>query len=236
MTAKVQRKAHKRQTVTSNRERLPLRILVTAGPTREPIDPVRFISNPSTGNMGYCIAKTAKDRGHRVTLISGPTHLNSPEGLRFISVTTARQMKEAVERNFEGCDCLIMASAVSDYRPSRYASSKLKSRRSEISLKLIKNPDVLYQLGKRKCSKILVGFALETEDLIENALSKLERKNLDLIVANQLGREGSVFGKGRVSCVIIDREAMVENIPKSSKDKISRILLKRIEGMGVKEG
>lgn len=225
----------------------PLRILVTAGPTREYLDPVRFISNPSTGTMGFEIARQARRRGHKVTLICGPTYLLPPRGARLISVETAIQMKEAVEKYFPRCNCLIMAAAVSDWRPSKRSSEKIKrsgaSGTKKVSLELVENPDILKQVSRRKGRRILVGFALETEALMENARQKLLRKNLDFIVANgmkvgpaswpaplpdrQAGR--GPFGDKRLTAVIISKDGTAIHIKNSPKSKVAKILLDLIK-------
>lgn len=234
------------------------RIVVTAGPTREFIDPVRFISNCSTGKMGYEIAAAAAKRGHRVTLISGPTGLVIPKGVRGIFVTTALEMKEAVKKHFPSSDCLIMVAAVSDYRPAKIMREKIKketvsqslSHKSpfdsaqdkqtaslkkkgqniqRLFLELEENPDILLELGRKKKNKILVGFALETEDVISNAKAKLERKNLDFIVATQMKKNEIPFGEGEVSVVIIDKNGLVEKLPKISKKELSSAILDKID-------
>lgn len=211
----------------SNKKRLD--ILVSAGPTREPIDPVRFISNRSTGFLGYEIAREAKRRGHRVILISGPTSLAKPKGVPSIDVVTALQMKKALERNFRRCDCLIMAAAVSDFQVEECAKSKIKRRKKEITLRLKQNPDILRGFGRKKGKRMLVGFALETENLKKNALSKLRTKNLDLIVATQMKTKSYPFGPTRMDALMIDKKGHLQRKKGATKRQLSRILLDAIE-------
>lgn len=208
--------------------KIPLRILVTAGPTREFIDSVRFISNPSTGTFGYEIARTALCRGHKVILVSGPTHLSPPKGVKFIHVVTALDMKAVVDKFYPKVDCLIMVGAVSDYRPAKHALRKIKKTKERLMVELKRNPDILLELGKRKCNRILVGFSLETEDLIKNAKKKLKLKNLDLIVSTLFNRSEAPFGKGRIRTVIIDPKGGIKRFF-ASKRTISKILLEKIE-------
>ena len=208
-----------------------LNILVTAGATREPIDPVRFISNYSTGLLGYEIAREAEKRGHRVILISGPTSLARPQGLaRSIDVVTAHQMKEQLERQFSWCDCLIMTAAICDFRAKTVAKRKIKrSKEKEIILKLKQNPDILAGLALKKGKKILVGFALETENLKKNAQDKLRQKNLDLIVATQMKTKSRPFGRVRLDALVIDKKSRIRQIRQATKAGLSGILLDSIE-------
>lgn len=174
-----------------------IRVLVTAGPTREYIDPVRFISNPSTGKMGYLIAEYAKNIGLDVILISGPTHLKIPEDIKVIKVESAREMYKETIKYFKKIDILIMAAAVSDWRPKRKFKNKLKIKR-EWNLKLVPNPDILKNISKlKKENQKIIGFALETENIIDNATKKLKNKKLDLIIANT----PDFFGDGKRSKV-----------------------------------
>ncbi len=164
-----------------------LRFLVTAGPTREPIDPVRFISNRSSGRMGYAVASRALARGHAVVLVTGPVSLEPPAGAEVLRVETASQMNRAVQAAFRRSDCLVMAAAVADYAPANPSKRKIKKSRDTVSLTLRKNPDIVAAAAARKGPRIVVGFAVETESLLENARRKLARKGLDLIVANDAG-------------------------------------------------
>jgi phosphopantothenoylcysteine decarboxylase/phosphopantothenate--cysteine ligase len=207
-----------------------LNVLVSAGPTREPIDPVRFISNYSTGFFGYQIAKEAKNRGHRVVLISGPTALARPQGVRRIDVQTAAQMREALKKSFSWCDCLVMSAAVCDFRPQKTARRKIKrGAKKEITLRLKQNPDILKGLGRRKGKRLLVGVALDTEGLKARAQRKLRQKNLDLIVATPMRTRSYPFGPARMDVLIIDRNGRVKEAKAAKKTTLSRILLDSIE-------
>ena len=201
-----------------------LSILVTAGPTREKIDPIRFISNYSTGTFGYEIAREAGRRGHRVTLITGPTCLDTPPGSRRIDVESARQMQRAVEKETRRCDVLIMAAAVSDWRPQRQSPGKIKRGRGMCRLSLIENPDILKTVSGRK-GIVTVGFALETKDLEKNAAKKLSEKNLDMIVANRLKKGGNLFGAGKIDILIIDRLGNRGLFRKRTKKGLAKIIL-----------
>ena len=202
-----------------------LRIIVTAGPTRENIDPVRYISNYSSGKMGYAIAQAAAERGADVVLISGPVSIDKPEGVDFIPVSTAREMYAAVMENFPDCDVVVMAAAVADYRASEISSLKIKKNDDEMVLKLEKNPDILRELGKIKEDRILAGFCAETDHLMQNAIKKLEAKNLDLIVANDVTMEGAGFGTDTNIIKIIKRDKTAADLPLMSKlDAAHRVL------------
>ncbi len=207
-----------------------MRILITAGPTREFIDPVRFISNSSTGFFGYEIAKAAVRRGHKVTLISGPTFFVAPKGVKFVSVITALEMRTAVNKFYPSSDCLIMSAAVVDYRPAAPVGKKIKKAKNQLTIKLKKNPDILLEAGKKKGKRILVGFALETENLIANAKEKLRRKNLDFIVAASLRGKNDPFGDKKAHFVIIDRRGKVKNVA-CAKRKLSNIIIDKTESI-----
>lgn len=205
-----------------------MRIIITAGPTREFIDPVRFISNSSTGLFGYEIAKTAAGRKHTVILVSGPTDLHPPERIKFIPVLSALEMKAAVNRFYGDADCLIMSAAVADYRPARFISKKMKKTGQRITIELKRNPDILFEAGKRKGGRVLVGFALETGNLTVNAKDKVERKNLDFIVAALLNKKNEPFGENKASFIIMDKEGIVEKV-NSSKQMLSKIIIDKVE-------
>lgn len=207
-----------------------MRILITAGPTREFIDPVRFISNSSTGFFGYEIAKVAAKRGHKVILVSGPTDLHPPEGVKFISVSSALEMKAAVSKFYGDVNCLIMSAAVADYRPARFISKKMKKDGERITLELKRSPDILLEAGKRKGGRVLVGFALETGNLTTNAKDKIKRKNLDFIVAAALNKKNEPFGEKRSSFIIMDKEGKIERFA-SSKQRMSKIIIDKVEKM-----
>ena len=185
-----------------------LNILITAGPTREYLDPIRFISNNSTGTIGYNIAQYAQKIGHRVVMLSGLTNLLGPKGVKKVDIVSARDLKKEVDKYYSWADCIICSSAVYDYRPVRLKKDKIKKSTDRLELKMIKNPDILKGLGRRKKDKILVGFALETQDLINNAKQKLKEKNLDLIIANKLSEVNNPFGAGLTSVVLIDKKSL----------------------------
>ena len=208
------------------------RVLVSAGPTWEPFDPVRFISNPSSGKMGYALAAMASRRSAEVYLISGPTSQPAPPGVHLRSVTTAREMKEAVEELSGRMDAIIMAAAVGDYRPLQTAPQKIKKVAGELTITLVKNPDILAHLGRSKPAshrQVLVGFAAETENLIENATEKLVQKNLDFIVANNLTQSGSGFGTDTNQVKIIDRDGAITELPFMTKMEVAERILDRVE-------
>ncbi|HHH41157.1 MAG TPA: bifunctional phosphopantothenoylcysteine decarboxylase/phosphopantothenate--cysteine ligase CoaBC, partial [Chloroflexi bacterium] len=201
------------------------RVVVTAGPTREPLDPVRFLSNPSSGRQGFALAQAALDRGAAVTLITGPTPLPTPVGAERVAVTTARQMRDAVLAAIEGADVLLMAAAVADYRPAETAPHKIKKGEEELALRLIRTPDVLAEVAARRAKtgfpRVVVGFAAESHDLIENARAKLEAKRLDLIVANDITAADAGFGAETNRVAILDREGGVEELPLMSKPAVA---------------
>ena len=205
------------------------RFLITAGPTREPIDPVRFISNHSSGKMGYALAEKAVQRGARVILISGPTNLAPPLGLEnFISVNTAKEMYEAVIKHFDEADVVIKSAAVADFSPSDIKSEKIKKHGSNMVLELKKNPDILQELGNKKTGQILVGFAAETNDISFNAQDKLKRKNLDFIVVNNVAEEGAGFAVDTNIVNIIYKDGRIEELPKMSKRDLADVILDRV--------
>lgn len=221
-----------------NRIRRKHRLLITAGPTREPVDPVRFISNYSTGMLGYTMARMARARGHKVILVSGPTELSKPPGVTTIDVETAAQMEQAVKRYFPKMDALIMGAAVADFRPIRVATQKIK--RSGVAgslrlwqLELVENPDIVAEAARaRKGSQVIVGFALETERLLPNARAKLKSKDLDAIVATQLTQRGSKrgpFGSAPADGAILDRAGRVMKFRALSKPKLASRILDTME-------
>jgi len=203
-------------------------ILITAGPTREKIDPVRFISNYSTGRFGYEIAKEAKRRGHKVTLVSGPTSLARPKGIRFIAVESARDMMKVLSKEFPGCGCLIMAAAVSDWRVKSAAKRKIKRGPGGKSLELMENPDIVKALARRKGRRVVAGFALETEDLARDALKKLKAKNLDIIIANKLAAGAAIFGDNPANILIMDRFGRRVEVRRRSKKYLAKIILDKV--------
>ena len=205
-----------------------LKVLVSAGPTYEPIDPVRYISNPSSGKMGYEIARAAEHRGADVILVAGPTHLPKPLNVRVVDIRTAKEMAEAVFDNMERSDIVIKAAAVSDYRPKLISEQKIKKNQEEMILSLVQNPDILSELGKNKKDTFLVGFAAETESLEQNATSKLAAKNLDLIVGNIVGQKGSGFEADTNSVTFYYKDGENEVLPLMGKNEIAHLLLDRV--------
>ncbi|AZR72973.1 phosphopantothenoylcysteine decarboxylase [Anoxybacter fermentans] len=204
------------------------KVVVTAGGTREAIDPVRFLSNPSSGKMGYAIAEAAYLRGAEVVLVSAPTHLKASQGIRVIPVISAQQMYEAVLSEVEDADVVIKAAAVADYTPVKVAEHKIKKGEGNLTIELTRTPDILAELGKRKkVGQILVGFAAETQNLLENAKSKLERKNADLIIANDVSIKGSGFGVDTNKVTILSRNGK-EILPMMSKKELAHRILDRV--------
>jgi phosphopantothenoylcysteine decarboxylase/phosphopantothenate--cysteine ligase len=200
-------------------------LLITAGPNREPIDPVRYISNRSSGKMGYAVVRAALSRGAEVTLVTGPTALEPPAGARTILVTTAAEMHNAVMSESNGCTAVIMAAAVSDYRPVVSAGKKIKHGTEPIGLRLEPNPDILRELGENKNGKVLIGFAAETDEMIANATKKLSGKNLDMIVANNVAEAGSGFDGDTNIATILDRRGASFALPLMSKDELANRIL-----------
>lgn len=212
------------------RDLVNVRMLVTAGGTREPIDPVRFIGNRSSGKTGFAIAEEAARRGADVTLVTAPTSLRDPYHTTVVRVTTALEMNEAVHSRFDETDVVVMTAAVADFRPDEAAEQKLKKDAAPASVALVRNPDILAQLGERKLRQLLVGFAAETEDVLDNARMKLVAKNLDIVVANDVSQAGIGFGSD-VNQVAIVTDAGVEELPCQSKTAIADVLLDRIAAM-----
>jgi phosphopantothenoylcysteine decarboxylase/phosphopantothenate--cysteine ligase len=195
--------------------------LITAGPSREPLDPVRYISNRSSGKMGYALARAALRRGATVALVSGPTALDAPFGARLIEVSTAAEMREAVLKEYSRSSAVIMAAAVADYHAAAPSGEKIKRGVGPIELRLVPNPDILKELGENKNGKWLVGFAAETENLTDNAQKKLRDKNLDMVIANNVAEEGSGFDGDTNVATIIDRSGAVRSLPLMSKDDLA---------------
>lgn len=206
----------------------PLRCVITAGPTREPIDPVRYISNPSTGKMGYAIAQAAVDMGWTVDLISGPTHLEEPSECIHYPVVSGEEMFNQVDALFDACDVLIMTAAVVDFRPSNPMAMKEKKGDAQLSLKMEPVVDILKTVSKRKKDQYLVGFAAETNDLENYALRKLKEKNLDLIAANLIGGSGSGFGLDENILTLLGPDGFREKWPAASKDSLGKDLVSLI--------
>ncbi len=200
-------------------------VLVTAGPTREAIDPVRFITNYSTGKMGFAIAEKAVSRGAKVYLVSGYSNLPTPFGVERYDVVSARDMYDVVMKLMEKADIIIKSAAVADYRPSEISNEKIKKSEDEMTIKLQRNPDILQELGKVKGNRVLIGFAMETQNLIENAKAKVQKKNLDFIVANDLRTEGAGFAGDTNMVKIIDRQGNMEEVPLIRKSELADIIL-----------
>lgn len=200
-------------------------VLVTAGPTREPLDPVRFITNYSSGKMGYALASRARRRGASVILISGPTVLSVPRGVTDVPVSTAVEMRQAVMKNLKQSTIIIKSAAVADYRPSVCADAKIKKKDGPWTLSLERNPDIIAEIGKKKKERILIGFAMESEDLIKNAKAKMFAKNMDLIVANDVKQKDAGFQSDTNIVKILDRDGGIEELPLMDKmDVADRIL------------
>jgi len=194
-----------------------MNILVTAGPTREHLDAVRFLSNASSGRMGFACARAARRAGHRVTLVTGPVELPDPPGVRTVRVTSALEMRRAVLRAFPGADAVIMTAAVGDYRPARRFRGKLKKSARSLSLRLVRTPDILKALGARKGRRLLVGFALEVADAEREALRKAREKNLDYVVLNS----PRAFGAGRMDAAVYRDGKAVRRFRRAGKDAVA---------------
>ncbi|MDP8263417.1 MAG: phosphopantothenoylcysteine decarboxylase [Candidatus Ancaeobacter aquaticus] len=206
-----------------------MKFLVTAGPTIEYIDPVRFISNPSSGKMGYALARTAQKLGHDVLLITGPTHIKKPSKIKTVEVTSAREMKNAVLENIEKKDIVIMTAAVSDFRPLKRSTRKIKKDSTHMmSLPLARNTDILRLLGRRKHSYYLVGFAAETDTIIGNALIKLKEKKLDMIIANKVGGSGSGFATDFNEAYGITQKEEVKEYGLLTKEQLAKKIIQDI--------
>ncbi len=214
------------------RKQLPLRgkkIMITAGPTYEAIDPVRFIGNHSSGKMGFDIANCAAKLGAEVVLISGPTHLKPEfDTIKIIRVVSAQQMYDSCHQYFETIDVCVAAAAVADYRPKNVALQKIKKSQASFTIELEKTDDILASLGKIKKNQFLIGFALETENEIENAKLKIQKKNLDLIVLNSLQDEGAGFGKSTNKITFIDQSNTIEAMPLKSKEAVAEDIINKI--------
>jgi phosphopantothenoylcysteine decarboxylase/phosphopantothenate--cysteine ligase len=209
--------------LNADRSMSGLKVLVTAGPTIEDIDPVRFLSNRSSGKMGYAVAETAAGRGAEVYLVSGPTNLKAPQGVRFIEVRSASQMKDAVLQRFPAMDIVVKAAAVADHSPATTATEKLKKKDEDVNLHLVPTDDILELLGRQKKDQILVGFAAETERLLESARDKIARKNLDLLVANDVS--SGVFGSDTSTVHILSRSGEPEILRKQTKHAVAGRIL-----------
>ena len=211
------------------------RVVVTAGPTREPLDPVRFISNRSSGRQGFALVQAALDQGASVTLVTGPTSLSTPVGAERVDVTSAQEMHDVVLSAVERADVLLMAAAVADYRPADVARHKLKKGEGELALRLARTPDILAAVAVRRAEarfpRVAVGFAAESEDLVKNARAKLEAKNLDLIIANDISAGDAGFAAETNRVMLIGRDGGVESLPLMSKVAVAEIVIERVAGL-----
>ena len=222
----------KMEDILSTKDLKGEQILVTGGPTQEPIDPVRFITNHSSGKMGYALAKMARRRGAEVILITGPTSLPLPrKDIQFLPVRSAEEMRKAVFTHLEGSSVVIKAAAVSDYRPKVISEKKIKKGESETTLTLERTKDILEELGKKKGNRILIGFAAETEDLIANAKKKLKEKALDFIVVNDVTQPGAGFSSDTNQVKIIDPSGQVKDLPLMTKEEVSQWILDEVVGL-----
>ena len=206
-------------------------VVVTAGPTQEPIDPVRHISNASSGKTGFAIAEAARQRGAEVVLITGPTHLQAPVGVTCVPVRTAVQMRDAVREHFAAADVVIKSAAVSDFRPATVIADKVKKEDATLSIALERNPDILAELGAVKGKRVLVGFAAETRDLLANAKQKVSKKALDLIVANDVSDPAMGFASDHNRVHLIDAAGRIEPLPVMSKRALAEAILDRVQAV-----
>lgn len=204
------------------------RIIVTAGGTEEALDPVRYLSNRSTGRMGYAVAAEAARRGAEVILVSAPTHLDTPAGVRRVNVRSAREMYAAVMAEYETADAVVKAAAVADYRPAEIAPQKIKKSDGELTIHLTRNPDILMELGRKKTRQVLVGFAAETENVETYAQDKLAKKNLDFIVANNVAEKDAGFSVGTNRVKIFFKDGRAEEHPLMAKSELAGIILDRL--------
>ena len=204
-----------------------MKFVVTAGPTREHIDPVRFLSNPSTGKMGFAVARAAAERGHEAVLVAGPVALKTPKGVRRVDVTSAREMLAAVESEVAGDGIFVATAAVADWRPAKCAAKKLKKRDMSGVLKLVRNPDVLKMV---KCRR-KIGFAAETNDVLAEAARKCRDKGLEMIVANDVTAKGAGFGTDTNRVTFLGKDGSVESLPLMSKLAVARRIVRFAESL-----
>lgn len=214
--------------MSSNKDLSGKKFVVTAGPTIAPLDPVRYLTNYSSGKMGYALARLAHERGAEVTLVSGPTNLMPPEGVEIVGVNTTIDMFNAIEKLFDECDVLIKAAAPLDYRPKTVSNHKIKKNDDEMDIKLVKNPDIALHFGKLKKKQIIVGFAAETQNVIENAKKKIEKKNFDFIVVNDVSKENAGFRSETNIVTILDKSGNQQDFPMMKKDEIARIIIDKL--------
>ena len=205
------------------------RVLITAGPTQEPLDPIRFLSNHSSGRMGWALAEAARDRGAEVTLVAGPTHLSPPDQIAFVPITTSEELREAVSARFAESDVLIMAAAVADFRPVRASSEKIPKVRGRLTLALEPTPDILMEVAARRCGQVVVGFAAETNELVKRAKRKLSTKRLDLIVANDVTEPGAGFGTDTNRVTLLEKNGRIEKLPLMPKREVADRVLDAVQ-------
>ena len=203
-------------------------ILISAGPTHSKIDPVRFITNRSTGKMGYFLAEEARDRGANVILVSGPTNLTPPQGVKVINITTNEEMKNAILDNYDNSDIVIKSAAVADYKIKQYSNEKIKKGDNDLVLTFVRDNDILKILGERKKQQILVGFAAESNNVIENAKKKLVNKNLDFIVANDITSSDTGFASDDNKVIILSKDGEEKHLEKMNKRKVASEIFQTI--------
>ena len=206
-------------------------VLVSAGPTREYLDPVRYISNPSSGRMGYAVAEAAASRGAKVTLVSGPSSLRPPRSVEVVEVVTAQEMLEALSASFDSADALVMTAAVADWRPAAPAGQKVPKSGARQVLELVRTPDILEALAPRRQRRVMVGFAMETEEGVARAAEKARRKGLDFICLNYPNRAGSAFGGEENEVTVVEADGSSEPMPRMSKLQLAHVILDRVVGL-----
>lgn len=215
--------------LTKEKDLLGKKLLITAGPTQEAIDPVRYITNHSSGKMGYAIAKAAKERGADVTLVSGPVNLEKISGIETIYIKTAEEMYNAVINNMDESDIIIKSAAVADYRPSVISSQKVKKRDEDLSISLERTKDIAREVGMKKDSKVFVGFAAETENVIENGKKKIEKKNFDFIVCNDISEKDAGFKSDTNIVTLVDKGGNIKSYEKMLKTEIAEVILDKVK-------
>ncbi|AFS78694.1 bifunctional phosphopantothenoylcysteine decarboxylase/phosphopantothenate cysteine ligase [Gottschalkia acidurici 9a] len=214
--------------IFNNNELEGKKVLITAGPTIEPLDPVRYMTNFSSGKMGYALAEEAKRRGGEVVLITGPTSLTPPSGVSVKKVNTTREMYKAIEDEFDTCDVLIKSAAPLDYRPESVSDQKIKKSDDDLCVRFVRNPDIVAHFGNIKKHQLVVGFAAETQNILENAKKKIKSKNLDFIVANDVTSENAGFRTDNNTATIINKNGEVKGLPNMSKADLSKVILDEI--------
>jgi phosphopantothenoylcysteine decarboxylase/phosphopantothenate--cysteine ligase len=224
--------------LSSRKDFLGSHVLITAGPTQESLDPIRFLSNRSSGRMGWALAEAARDRGAEVTLVAGPTHLAPPPQIAFVPITTSEELRHAVSARFAKNDVLIMAAAVADFRPIGASSEKIPKVRGRLTLALEPTPDILMGLSDRRSGQVVVGFAAETNELVKRATRKLHKKRLDLIVANDVTEPGAGFGTDTNRVTLVEKGGRVESLPLMPKREVADRIMDAVQRLraGQNEG